>query len=265
MNKPALITGASAGIGKEIALEAARRGYDLILTARSADRLESLAQDIRVAHGREVLVLPMDLSDPETPERLFQTIKRKKILPELLVNNAGFGTGGAFARSNLEREEQMILVNVLALMKLTRLFLQSMLESGRGHILNVGSTAGFLPGPYMANYYATKAYVLQFSEALSEELRGTGVSCSVLCPGATRTDFFEVAGVASAAIASGGLLPMMEAAEVARSALDGINKNRTVILPGINRFLPGLLRFSPRFLIRRIAGSINRKREGEAP
>lgn len=260
MENVAIVTGASSGIGWELALECARKGHDLVLVARSKDKLDELAGIIQREHARKSLILPMDLTKSDAPRKLFEAMEQGGIVPTLLVNNAGFGTGGEFYKSDLQRETDLIQLNITALVQLTRLFLPSMIEKGKGFILNVGSVAGFLPGPFMANYYASKAYVLHFSEALSEELKGTGVSATVLCPGPTGTSFFKVAGVEDSATASGGLVSVMDAATVARIGYRGALRRKTIVLPGTNRFLPLMIRLSPRSILRSITGGMNRKR-----
>src|SRR5476651_2165747 len=192
-NETVLITGASSGIGLELAKCFAADGCRLILVARNREAMEKLAEEFRLKNKIEVIVLPADLSLPETPKRIFEKLSAQKISVDVLVNNAGFGTHGSFLETSLPRQLEMLQVNIAALTELTGLFLPGMIERKRGGILNVGSVAGFLPGPNMAVYFASKAFVLSFTEALSEELGGTGVNVSVFCPGATETNFSQVA------------------------------------------------------------------------
>ena len=185
MRPVALITGASAGIGKELARLLAV-DHDLILTARREDELNSLAQELSRTRCH---VVPLDLASPTGPKALFDAVAAKGLAVDVLINNAGFGDLGPFANAELGKMLRMIQLNVTALTELTGLFLPGMIARQRGQILNVGSVAGFQPGPFMAVYYATKAYVNSFSEALSNELIGTGISVTCLCPGPTRTEF----------------------------------------------------------------------------
>jgi uncharacterized protein len=188
-----LITGASSGIGLELAKCFAADGSRLVLVARNRDALEKLAEDLHRAHKIEVIVFPADLSRSETPKRMFEELSAQKITVDVLVNNAGFGANGLFAELSLPRQLEMLQVNITSLVELTGRFLPGMIQRRRGGILNVGSVAGFVPGPGMAVYYATKAFVLSFTEALAEELAGTGLNVSVLCPGPTESNFGNVA------------------------------------------------------------------------
>ena len=243
-----LITGASAGIGAELARVFAGHGHDLVLTARSADKLRRLAEELKNRHGISAQVVVHDLSDPNGPAELFRAIQHQKIQVDMLVNNAGFGTYGFFPRTDLEKELEMIRLNISALTHLTKLFLPGMLERRNGKIMNVASTAAFQPGPLMAVYYASKAYVLSFSEALAAELPGTGVSVTALCPGPTESDFQKSAGIE-------GKLPlfkltMMSARKVAEIGYDGFMKKKRIVIPGfLNRLLPLGVRIGPRRLV----------------
>src|SRR5436305_5383980 len=185
----ALITGASGGIGLELARLFAAGGYDLVLVARSAGRLEGLAGELGSRHGVAARVMAKDLAAPESPEEVFRELEAAGVAVDVLVNNAGFGTFGPFAETDLGKELEELQLNVVTLTDLTMIFLLGMLALKRGGVLNVASTAGFQPGPLMAVYYATKAYVLSFSEALAEELGGTGVTVSVHYPAPTETEF----------------------------------------------------------------------------
>jgi len=190
----ALITGATSGIGLELASLAAQDRHDLVLVARQRERLESVGRGLAEEYGVRVSVLPKDLSDPSTPPQIGRDLAARGIAVDVLVNNAGFGVYGLFAETEIDRELEMIQVNVVALTHLTKLILAGMLARRLGRILNVASTAAFQPGPLMAVYYATKAYVLSFSEALANETAGTGVTVTTLCPGPTPTGFAERAG-----------------------------------------------------------------------
>ncbi|MEO1271182.1 MAG: SDR family oxidoreductase [Myxococcota bacterium] len=188
----ALITGASRGIGRELAKLFARDGHHLVLVARSKDELETLAASLRATHNITVDVIPTDLADDASRQALHDAIADRSI--DVLVNNAGFGSNGAFHTLDLKRELAQIEVNIVALTDLTGHLLPGMVERGRGWVLNIASTAGFQAGPYMAVYYATKAYVISFTEAIAYELKGTGVTATAHCPGATETAFATTAG-----------------------------------------------------------------------
>ena len=251
-----LITGASSGIGLELARCFAAEGCRLILLARNTAALEALAGELRQHHQIETIVLTADLSRPETPGNVFQELQGRGIAVDVLVNNAGFGAHGEFAGLQLQRQIEMLQVNVAALIHLTGLFLPGMIERRRGGVLNVGSVAGFLPGPGMAVYYATKALVLSFSEALAEELDGTGVTVTVLCPGPTETNFGQVArGQKTRRLKT----HKMTAEAVARQGHRAFRRGKLVAVPGWqNRLLVILIRIVPRHLVRRLAKAFNR-------
>ncbi len=243
--KTAAITGASSGIGMELARLLAKDGYDLVITARSADRLRALADELSLAWDVEVHVITKDLSLPGAATALWQEISA--IAPELevLVNNAGFGDAAEFALEQPERIENMIQLNIAALTVLTRLALPGMIARKSGKILNIASLAGLSPGgPHMAVYFASKSYVLSFSRGIRRELRGTGVSVTTLCPGPTRTGFEE------AAMAQNTLLfkwtTPMEPAAVAQAGYHGMQRGAAVVLPGwLNKLMALSMRFSP--------------------
>jgi short-subunit dehydrogenase len=247
----ALVTGASGGIGAEIARILAGNGHDLVLVARSAVRLQAFAGELSAAHGIRARALAADLAQGEEPDRLARSIASEGAEVDVLVNNAGFGLHGPFVRTDGARELEMIQLNVVALTHLTKLLLPGMVARGRGRILNVASTAGFAPGPFMAVYYATKAFVVSLSEALAEELRGTGVTVTALCPGATRTAFAGAAGMEESALFRRGMV--MEAREVARAGVEGMLAGRAIVVPGLaNKALLASIRVAPRSLVRRI-------------
>lgn len=191
----ALITGASAGLGLEFAKLFAADGHNLVLVARRKDRLEQLAKDLTQLHKIETHIIVADLEDPNAPKKLFEETQSRGLFIEHLVNNAGFGYVGPFHHVSLNSDVGMIQVNVMALTALTKLYLTDMKSHGRGRILNIGSLAGFQPGPFMATYYATKAYVNSFSEALSHELKDTGITVTLSCPGPTTTEFGQRSGM----------------------------------------------------------------------
>ena len=247
-----LITGASSGIGRELARLFAGDGADLVLVARSEDRLRELAGELAAECGVTVEVVPADLSRPGSPDQIVATLAQRHIDVDVLVNNAGFGARGPVAGIGVARQLEMVQVNVAALTRLTALLLPGMLERRRGGILNVASTAAFQPGPNSAVYYATKAYVLSFTEALAEEVRGSGVRVSCLAPGATDTGFAAQAGAAGSRLFRRGV---MDAGRVARAGHDGLRRGKTLVIPGLrNRALAFGVRLSPRVLATKISG-----------
>jgi short-subunit dehydrogenase len=240
----ALVTGATSGIGRAFADLLAAEGTDLVLVARSEERLRNAQRELAAAHGVEVVTLCRDLADPAAVEDVHRTLAGQGRRVDLLVNNAGLGRFGPFVQSSWPAQMEMIRVNVVALTHLARLFAADMVARGRGTILNVASTAAFKPGPSMAVYYATKAYVLSLSCALAAELRGTGVSVTALCPGPTDTGFDAAAGVVRVAGSPGrgGASP----ADVARYGLCAARRGRQVAVPGArNRVLAAAARHMP--------------------
>jgi short-subunit dehydrogenase len=247
-----LITGASSGIGLELAKVFAAHGHALALVARSADTLEGVARQLETRHGIRALAVIADLSAPGAPDQVFDRVTNAGLRVDILVNNAGSGLGGAFAETDLATELRMINLNVTALTHLTKLSLPGMLERGAGRILNVASTAAFAPGPLMAVYYATKAYVLSFSEALAQELSGTGVTVTALCPGPTATGFQSAARIDGARLFR---MPWVaDAATVARLGFKGLMRGKRIVIPGVlNKLLPLIVRVSPRRLVTRVS------------
>lgn len=257
--KTALVTGASAGLGRELARLFAKDGHDLVLVARRRDRLEELAKELETSSGVRATVIVADLGDRSSPAAIADEVRGKGIAVEFLVNNAGFGTCGAFVHSDLSRELEMVEVNVRALMQLTRLFLPDMLAQGSGRILNVSSVAGFVPGPYMATYYASKAFVLSFTEALAAELSRSGVTVTAACPGPTETEFGAVAGNMKTKLFEGNVA---QALPVARYAYRAMMAGRVVAVPGfMNKAIAWSVRVSPRATLRSIVAGLNRKRK----
>jgi short-subunit dehydrogenase len=245
----ALVTGASAGIGRELAAILAREGHDLVLVARREPELTELARELKERHGADSRVLTADLAAPDAAAQLAESLDGAAI--DVLVNNAGFGGHGAFVERDRDEEMRMIAVNVTALTDLTKQLVPGMVARGRGRILNVASTAAFQPGPFMAVYYATKAYVLSFSEALSEELSGSGVTVTCLCPGVTKTEFQKVAGVEEVPLTKGPL--SMTARSVAEAAYSGLAKGRRLVIPGVhNKVGVQAVRVSPRAAILKV-------------
>ena len=249
MTKTALITGASAGLGVEFARQLSKRGYRLVLAARRKERLEALAREL--GNTRPVTV---DLSKTGASADLMAHLESAGERVDLLINNAGFGLIGRFAGVDPKRLRQMIDLNVGTLTDLCRAVAPGMIERKSGGIINVASTAAFQPGPNMAVYFATKAYVLSFTEALHEELKPHGVKVSCLCPGPTRTEFGEVAGFSG----SGAFDRVaMDVPEVVATGIEGLNKNRAVVVPGfVNKIGAASTRFAPRSVVRKIAGAI---------
>lgn len=251
-----LVTGASTGIGRELARIAASRGSHVILVARSADKLSELAKDLRAIAGVEAEVIALDLGLPEAPGALEREVTRRGLVVDTLVNNAGFGSLGPFHEASLATQLEMVRLNIEALTALTGLFLPPMVRRGRGRILNVASTAALQPGPLMAVYYASKAYVLSFSEAIAEELRGTGVTVTALLPGPTRTEFQARAEMEGSGLVRLGLASARSVAEVGYRAMEA---GRVVVIPGLfNRMLALSVRVSPRSMVRRVVKRLNR-------
>jgi short-subunit dehydrogenase len=253
--KTALITGASAGLGIEFAELCAAGGYDVVLLARSESRLEDLAASLSKTHGIQARPLVADLSDPAAPPGVYSELAGTPV--DLLINNAGFGVRGPFAETDWARESSLLQVNVAALAHLAKLFLPGMLSRRRGRILNVASTAAFVPGPFMAMYYASKAFVLSFSEALSNEVADSGVTVTVLSPGPTRTEFAQAAGIEETPLFRGFT---MEAADVARIGYDAMMAGKSSVVAGArNRWMMRGVRLAPRSFAAAQAAKLNRK------
>jgi short-subunit dehydrogenase len=252
---PALITGASSGIGEQFAYSLAREGCGLALTARREDRLQEVAKHARSLGAPSVSIFPADLSQRAAPAQLYHAVVAAGLNIDLLVNNAGFGTRGRFDQLPLDREIEQIDLNITALVALTRLWLPDMIAARRGTIINVASAAGFQAVPHMATYAATKAFVVSFSLALHYELDGTGVGVMALCPGATRTEFQAVAR-------NGDTVPSfmyMEADTVVAQALRAARRNRSMYINGaLNRVATEAQRLAPRSLVAKIAGMLYR-------
>ena len=255
MNKTALITGASGGIGYELAKLFARDHHNLVLVARSAGKLTQVADELQREFGISAKAFPLDLTVASAPQSLFDQLQREGVAVDILVNNAGYGVLGQFAQVSLEDNLGQIQLNITALTHLTRLFLGPMIERRSGKILNVASTAGFQPGPLMSVYYATKAYVISFSEALANELDGTGVTVTCLCPGATETGFQGRAGLENTLLFK--KLRPMDAMTVARDGYRGLMAGKPIVISGFrNWLLAESLRFSPRRLVTAISRKV---------
>jgi len=253
----ALITGASSGIGLALAERCAQGGHDLLLVARRSGQLEAAAARLASAHGISAQVLALDLTAPEAVARLHAHAQGLGVDIGIIINNAGFGTTGAFAQSRWADEERMIRLNILAGTDLVRQFLPGLLARGGGRIMNVASTAAFLPGPLMAVYYATKAYVLSWSQALSAELRGSGVTVTALCPGPTRTEFDQVAGNSSSKLFASSAV--MSAEAVAGIGYRALMRGKRVAIAGwLNRLMAFSTRLTPTAILMHVAMGLNR-------
>jgi uncharacterized protein len=256
MKGTALVTGASAGLGQEFARLFAADGHDVVLVARRRDRLEDLSRELGSAHAVQAHVLESDLADAAQPRRICDELAVRGLAIDFLVNNAGFGASGTVAEVDVERVLGMVQVNVTALVELTRRILPSMLARRRGRILNIGSTAGFQPGPFMATYYASKAFVNSFSEALAYELEGTGVTATLSCPGATATEFAGHAGNAESLLFRMGAA---DSAGVAREAYQAMMSGQRLVIHGItNKIGVQALRMSPRAAVLGLTARLNR-------
>jgi len=250
--KTALITGASSGIGCELARLFARDGYSLVLVARSGDELKKIAEQLKSDHGISAMVIARDLSSPSSPQEIFDKVQADGIAIDILVNNAGFGTYGSFSETNLKDELEMMQVIMVSATHLTKLFLPAMIARGQGRILNVASMAAFQPGPLIAVYCASKSYVLSLSEALAEELRNTGVTVTALCPGPVKTGFASRARTERTRAMMRGLLnTVWEADKVAAVGYHGLMRGKTIVIPGKKYILSTfIVRVVPRKLAR---------------
>ncbi len=258
MSETALITGSSGGIGYELAKIHAEQGDNLILVARSNDKLDVLKKELEEQHNINVYTIEKDLSLPDSAKKVYDELKEQQISVDYLINNAGFGDFGFFAESDWNKQARMINLNVTTLTHLTWLFLPDMINKGRGKILNVASTASFQPGPTMSVYFATKAYVLSFSEAVNNEVREKGITVTALCPGSTDSGFH--------AVTIDNKKPLMErrmqsSREVAEYGYHAMMKGRAVAIPGIkNTILATAVRFLPRALVVKAARRIQEKK-----
>ncbi len=262
MDQTALITGASSGIGRALAQQFAAHGYEVILVARSAAGLDDVARTLagprRATGGADapsVRVVTADLSKTGSAAQLVEQLRRDGIRVDVVVNNAGFGLQGKFAELPFDQQIEMIQLNVVTLTELTRLLLPGMLERGTGGVLNVASTAAFQPGPLMSVYYATKAFVLSFTEGIAEEVAGSGVKVTCLCPGPTETAFADRAGMRSTNLFKAGA---MNVEQVGREGFEGWNSGKVLVIPGsANRRATLVVRLSPRAFVRRVVKRMN--------
>ena len=258
MKLTALVTGASGGIGEELARLFAADGHDLVLVARSKDKLARLAEELSGAHNVAARVVAGDLAHPEAPQEIFDELQAAGIHIDALVNNAGFGSYGAFAETDSQKELELLQVNVVALTHLTKLFLPAMIEHKGGYVMNVASTAAFQPGPLMAVYYASKAYVLHFSEAIANELEGTNVVVSALCPGPTETGFVAAAGMEKSKLFERGA---MTARAVAVEGYRGLLAGKAIVIPGVrNNLTARLVGLAPRAWVTKVVRRIQERR-----
>jgi len=257
--KTALITGASSGIGLELAHLFAQDGYRLVLVARNRTALRLLGDDLQSRYGITVRIAPKDLAHPASPEELYHELQESGIVLDVLVNNAGFGAAGSFLKTNWQDESEMIQVNITALTHLTKLFLPQ-IRAREGKLLNVASTAAFQPGPFMSVYYASKAYVLSFTEALAEEALGTGMTVTCLCPGPVKTNFQKRAYLQGTKLATSPLT--VDVREVARIGYEGMKQGRRIVIPGWkNRVLVEGVRLAPRSLLTKVVRKLQEKKE----
>jgi len=252
MKNTALITGASSGIGLELARIHAEKGGNLVLVARSTGKLEELKYELEKKHGISIYIISKDLSQPNAATEVYAEIEKQNITIDFLINNAGFGDSGLFFDSVWEKQEQMINLNILTLTHFTRLFLKDMVERRNGKIMNIASTAAFQPGPTMAVYCATKAYVLSFSEAINNEAKEFGVTITALCPGATTSGFQAAASLEGSNLFEGKKLPT--SMEVAKYGYKAMMKGKAVAIHGMmNNIMANSIRFTPRSLVVKVA------------
>ena len=258
MKRTALITGGSKGIGLELAKLHAKNGDDLILVARSEEKLEEIKNDLEEKFGIKVYIIIKDLSVISSSSELYEEIREKKLNVDYLINNAGFGNFGEFSETNWEKELSMINLNITALTHLTKLFLKDMLLKGSGKIMNVASTAAFQPGPRMAVYYASKAYVLHFTEAIAQEAGGTNISVTAFCPGATDTEFQEISKMKKTKLVS--MIDLEDARPVAEYGYKSMMEGKKIAVPGIlHKISSKAYRFLPRNIITKIVGMIQKE------
>lgn len=258
MGTTVLITGASSGIGYELSKIFAKKGNNLVLVSRNKHQLEIVAKELEDLHSIQVKVIAKDLSKSTAPQEIYDETKASGIVVNVLVNNAGVGINGKFTDSTLERYIDLMQLNIVSLTSLCKLFGTDMAGRGSGGILNVASTAAFQAGPFMSTYYASKAYVLMFSEALSTEFKHSGVTITVLCPGPTKTGFFEKANMKNSFMERSP--HAMSAAQVAKAGYNGLLKGKTIIIPGlVNKLMAFSVRLMPRSMITAVAAQLNQR------
>jgi len=258
MSKTALITGASSGIGYEFAKIHASKGDNLVLVARRKEKLEALKKELEKAHNVSVLVIEKDLSIANAANDVYQETSEKNIVVDYLINNAGIGDYGKFYELNWDKQAVMIQLNITALTQLCKLYLNEMTKRDSGKILNVASTAAFQPGPLMAVYYATKSYVLHFSEAIANEVKDKGITVTALCPGATESEFVDTAELGDSKLFKNKKLPTSKT--VAEYGYKAMMKGKVVAIQGfMNKVMAGSIRFSPRGMVVKITRKIQDK------
>ena len=258
MKKTALITGASSGIGLELAKIHASKGGNLVLVARSTDKLENLKNEIEQQFGSQVIIIAKDLSKQEAPKEVYDQLQQESINVDYLFNNAGFGDYGFFHETDWDKEAQMIDLNVRTLTHFTKLFIKDMVNKKSGKIMNVASTASFQPGPLMSVYYATKHYVLAFSEGIANELKGTGVTVTALCPGPTASGFQNAAAMNDSKLVKGVKMPSSR--EVAEYGYRSLEKGKVVAIHGfMNKMMAESSRFMPRSIVRSVVRKVQEK------
>ncbi|MFV1998436.1 MAG: SDR family NAD(P)-dependent oxidoreductase [Acidiferrobacterales bacterium] len=258
MKKTALITGASSGIGYELSKIFAKNNYDLVLVSRDANKLKSISEEIKKQHDTQIRVIPKDLCISSAPQELYDEINADNISIDVLVNNAGIGSHGKFTDSKSEEQANLIQLNITSLTMLCKKFGADMVKRGSGRILNIASTAAFQAGPLMSTYYASKAYVLLFSEGLRHELKNDGVTVTVLCPGPTRTEFFKRSNMIGTRLERSP--HTMSAARVAATGFSGLMNGKTIVIPGlINNLLAFSVRITPRRVITGITHFLNQR------
>jgi uncharacterized protein len=256
-NETVLITGASGGIGKELAKLFAKDGFNLVLVARSNENLMKVKKEIELNNSITIHTFSKDLSKESEIITLKEEISNHTIQIDYLINNAGFGLFGEFIDTDLKEELNMIDLNIRTVTHLTKIFLPGMVERNNGGVMNIASTAAFQPGPLMTVYYATKAYVLSFTEALQNEMKGTNVKISAICPGATETNFGSRANLNESKLFQSGL---SDVKEVAKTSYDGFMNGKTIVIPGLtNKFLASSVRFMPRKMVTSIVRKIQRR------
>jgi short-subunit dehydrogenase len=259
--RTALITGASSGIGLELAHLFARDGYRLVLVARNRAALRALGDELQSKYSVDVRISPKDLAHPASPPELYQELQEAGVVLDVLVNNAGFGLSGPFLRTDWNTEAEIIQVNIVALTHLTKLFLPQ-IRAREGKLLNVASVAAFLPGPYMSIYYASKAYVLSFTEALAEELSGTGTTVTCLSPGPVETNFQKRANSGETNLMRGRML--VDVKEVARIGYEGMKQGKRLVVPGWrNQAVMHGLRVAPRGMVLKAVSRMHEKKKGQ--
>lgn len=247
----ALVTGATSGIGLEIALNFARDGINLILVARTEKKLIEIKEKIESEYGIEVLILVKDLTREEAPDEIYDEVEKREIRVDFLINNAGFGSFGRLKDTDYETEKDLVKLNVLSLLQMNKLFVPLMVARHYGYVMNVASLAAFMPGPVMANYYASKAYVLSLSEAMHEELKQDGIKVTALCPGPVRTNFQERAQLQKTDTAKSFI---MEAKKVADAGYLGLFRGKAIVVPGtFEKMVPVITKLLPRCLVRKVS------------